>query len=96
MTKLSVSFAGCGYDRTRAIFDGRVQIHGCKTIPIAMSPEGAFHRAVRFQEFDFSELALGLHDSRLFAHAGLISRPIPLDELFLDISEGRKRGSFRT
>jgi 4,5-dihydroxyphthalate decarboxylase len=27
---------------------------------------------------------------------GLISRRIPLDELFLDVSEGRKRGSFRT
>lgn len=27
---------------------------------------------------------------------GLISRPIPLDELFLPTSEGRKRGSFRT
>jgi 4,5-dihydroxyphthalate decarboxylase len=27
---------------------------------------------------------------------GLISRRIPLDELFLSVSEGRKRGSFRT
>jgi 4,5-dihydroxyphthalate decarboxylase len=27
---------------------------------------------------------------------GLISRMIPLDELFLDLSEGRKRGTFRT
>jgi 4,5-dihydroxyphthalate decarboxylase len=26
---------------------------------------------------------------------GLISRRIPLDELFLDVSEGRKRGEFR-
>jgi len=26
---------------------------------------------------------------------GLIRRMIPMDELFLDVSEGRKRGSFR-
>jgi 4,5-dihydroxyphthalate decarboxylase len=32
-----------------------------------------------------------------YSHAqGLISRRIPLDELFLDVSQGRKRGSFRT
>ncbi len=32
-----------------------------------------------------------------YSHAhGLISRNIPLDELFLDVSQGRKRGSFRT
>jgi 4,5-dihydroxyphthalate decarboxylase len=32
-----------------------------------------------------------------YSHAqGLISRKIPLDELFLSVSEGRKRGSFRT
>jgi 4,5-dihydroxyphthalate decarboxylase len=58
MTKLTVSLAGCDYDRTRAIFDGRVQIKGCDTIPVAMSPEEAFHRAFRFQEFDITELSL--------------------------------------
>lgn len=32
-----------------------------------------------------------------YSHAhGLISRRIPLDELFLDVSQGRKRGVFRT
>jgi len=31
-----------------------------------------------------------------YSHAqGLISRNIPLDELFLDVSQGRKRGTFR-
>jgi 4,5-dihydroxyphthalate decarboxylase len=58
MTKLTVSLAGCDYDRTRAIFDGRVQIKGCDAIPVAMSPEEAFHRAFRFQEFDITELSL--------------------------------------
>lgn len=32
-----------------------------------------------------------------YSHAnGMISRAIPLDELFLSVSQGRKRGSFRT
>lgn len=58
MGKLTISLAGCDYDRTRALFDGRVQIKGCETIPVAMSPEEAFHRAFRFQEFDITELSL--------------------------------------
>jgi 4,5-dihydroxyphthalate decarboxylase len=58
MTKLTVSLAGVDYDRTRALFDGTVQIEGCETITCAMSPEQAFHRAFRFQEFDITELSL--------------------------------------
>jgi 4,5-dihydroxyphthalate decarboxylase len=58
MTKLTVSLAGVDYDRTRALFDGTVQIEGCETIAVAMSPEQAFHRAFRFQEFDITELSL--------------------------------------
>jgi 4,5-dihydroxyphthalate decarboxylase len=58
MAKLTVSLAGCNYDRTRALFEGTVQIRGCETISVAMSPEEAFHRAFRFQEFDITELSL--------------------------------------
>lgn len=58
MTKLTVSLAGVDYDRTRALFDGTVQIAGCETICCAMSPEEAFHRAFRYQEFDITELSL--------------------------------------
>ena len=58
MTKLTVSVAGVDYDRTRAIFDGTVGIEGCETICVAMSPEEAFHRAFRYQEFDITELSL--------------------------------------
>lgn len=58
MTKLTVSVAGVDYDRTRALFDGTVQIAGCETICCAMSPEEAFHRAFRYQEFDITELSL--------------------------------------
>lgn len=58
MAKLTVSLAGVDYDRTRALFDGTVQIVGCETICCAMSPEEAFHRAFRYQEFDITELSL--------------------------------------
>ena len=58
MSKLTVSLAGVDYDRTRALFDGAVEIAGCTVIPVAMSPEEAFHRAFRFQEFDITELSL--------------------------------------
>jgi 4,5-dihydroxyphthalate decarboxylase len=58
MAKLTISLACCDYDRTRALFDGRVNIEGCETIAVAMSPEEAFHRAFKYQEFDVSELSM--------------------------------------
>jgi len=61
MSKLTVSLGCCDYDRTRAIFDGRVPIKGCEVICDAIEPEEAFHRAFKFQEFDISELSLSSH-----------------------------------
>ena len=58
MALLTVSVAGVSYDRTRAIFEGRVGIEGCRTIAIPLSPEETFHRALRYQEFDIAELSL--------------------------------------
>jgi 4,5-dihydroxyphthalate decarboxylase len=58
MGKLTISLACCDYDRTRAIFDGRVRIEGCETVAVAMSPEEAFHRAFKYQEFDVTELSM--------------------------------------
>ena len=58
MRKLSISLACCDYDRTRALFDGRLQIEGCEVAATAIEPEEAFHRAFKFQEFDLSELSL--------------------------------------
>jgi 4,5-dihydroxyphthalate decarboxylase len=57
--KLKLSLACGDYDRTRALFDGRVRIEGCETLAVAMSPEEAFHRAFRYQEFDITELSMG-------------------------------------
>ncbi len=58
MSKLQISLACCDYDRTRALFDGRVGIEGCEAIATAMHPEEAFHRAFSYQEFDVTELSL--------------------------------------
>lgn len=58
MGKLEISLACCDYDRTRALFSGRVNIEGCETACSALEPEEAFHRAFKFQEFDISELSL--------------------------------------
>ena len=61
MSELTVSLGCCDYDRTRAIFDGRVGIKGCNVICDPIEPEEAFHRAFKFQEFDISELSLSSH-----------------------------------
>jgi 4,5-dihydroxyphthalate decarboxylase len=55
---LQVSLAVGDYDRTRAIFDGRVQIEGCDVAAVQLEPEEAFHRAFKFQDFDISEISL--------------------------------------
>jgi 4,5-dihydroxyphthalate decarboxylase len=61
MSKLAISLGCCDYDRTRAIFDGRVGIESCEVLATPIEPEEAFHRAFRFQEFDISELSLSSH-----------------------------------
>lgn len=58
MGKLTVSLACCNYDRTRALFDGTVTVDGCELIGSPMSPEEAFHRAFKYQEFDITELSM--------------------------------------
>ncbi len=61
MAKLQLSLACAGYDRTRALFDGRVQIDGVELVPSAIEPEEAFHRAFKFGEFDLSEISMSSH-----------------------------------
>lgn len=58
MTNLRLSIAMGDYDRTRAIFDGRVKIDGVDPICMLQSPEEMFFRAFRHQACDVSELSL--------------------------------------
>jgi 4,5-dihydroxyphthalate decarboxylase len=55
---LELSLACCDYDRTRALFDGRVRVDGCELLATPLEPEEAFHRAFKYEEFDVSELSL--------------------------------------
>jgi 4,5-dihydroxyphthalate decarboxylase len=61
MTRLSLSIAMGDYDRTRAIYDGRVKIDGVDPITMLLSPEEMFFRAFRHQSFDVSELSLSTY-----------------------------------
>lgn len=58
MTNLKLSVATGDYDRTRPIFDGRVQIDGVDPVCMLLSPEEMFFRAFRHKDFDISELSL--------------------------------------
>ena len=61
MPNVKLSLAVCDYDRTRALFDGRVRVEGCEPTLVALEPEEAFHRAFKSQEFDVTELSLSSH-----------------------------------
>jgi 4,5-dihydroxyphthalate decarboxylase len=55
---LELSFAVGNYDRTRALFDGRVAIDGVDPVFMLLSPEEMFFRAFRHVDFDICELSL--------------------------------------
>src|SRR5207249_1746153 len=100
MAKLTVSVAGVDYDRTRALFDGTVAIAGCETICCAMSPEEAFHRAFRYQEFDITDLSLSNSMALIAKGANAYTaipvvpfRPLPAgDTLAQHLDDGRIDG----
>ena len=57
MGKLQLSVAMGDYDRTRALFDGRVQIDGVDPVYMLLNPEEMFFRAMRSMDFDIAELS---------------------------------------
>jgi 4,5-dihydroxyphthalate decarboxylase len=57
MSKLQLSVAMGDYDRTRALFDGRVQIDGVDPVFMLLNPEEMFFRAMRSVDFDIAELS---------------------------------------
>lgn len=58
---LTVSLATNYYDRTAPIYDGRVQIEGCKVNHVLLEAPEIFHRLFKFQEFDITEMSLCSH-----------------------------------
>ena len=63
MARLTLSLSCVDYDRTRAIFEETVRVAGCEILATPMSPEEAFHRAIKFQEFDVTELSMSSYMS---------------------------------
>ena len=61
MSKLKLSMSVGNYDRTQALFDGRVQVEGCEITAVPLEPEEAFHRAFRYGEFDITEISMSSH-----------------------------------
>ncbi|TVQ29763.1 MAG: ABC transporter substrate-binding protein [Geminicoccaceae bacterium] len=61
MKRLPLTVACGNYDRTRAIWDGRVPIEGTDTTYVYLEAEEAFHRAFKFAEFDVSEISFSSH-----------------------------------
>ncbi len=57
MAKLQLSVAMGDYDRTRPLYDGRVQIDGVDPVYMLLNPEEMFFRAMRSQDFDIAELS---------------------------------------
>lgn len=66
MAKLQLSVAMGDYDRTRALYDGRVQIDGVDPVYMLLNPEEMFFRAMRSRDFDIAELSFS---SYLVRHA---------------------------
>ena len=66
MSKLQLSVAMGDYDRTRALFDGRVQIDGVDPVFMLLNPEEMFFRAMRSVDFDIAEISFS---SYLVKHA---------------------------
>jgi 4,5-dihydroxyphthalate decarboxylase len=57
MAKLQLSVAMGDYDRTRALYDGRVQFDGVDPVYMLLNPEEMFFRAMRSRDFDIAELS---------------------------------------
>lgn len=66
MARLQLSIAIGDYDRTRALYDGSVRIDGVDPTFMLLSPEEMFFRALRYRDFDVSELSFS---SYLVKHA---------------------------
>ena len=61
MGKIQITVATNDYDRTRAIKDDVVEVDGCDVTYLSMLPEEIFFRAVRYAEFDVTEMSFSTH-----------------------------------
>ncbi|HET6143114.1 MAG TPA: hypothetical protein VFE02_06365 [Candidatus Acidoferrales bacterium] len=66
MSKLRLSMACWNYDRTRALFEGRIPVDGIDLNYINIPVEETFFRMIRHQEFDVAEMSLSSYTLSLF------------------------------
>jgi 4,5-dihydroxyphthalate decarboxylase len=77
MGKLRLSMACSNYDRTRALFDGRVAVDGVDLNALDLPIEEIFFRMLRHHEFDVAEMSLSSYTLSLFAeNSRLIAIPV--------------------
>jgi len=77
MGKLRLSMACSNYDRTRALFDGRVPVDGVELTCLDLPIEEIFFRMLRYHEFDVAEMSLSSYVLSLFSeNPRLIAIPI--------------------
>jgi 4,5-dihydroxyphthalate decarboxylase len=83
MGKLRLSMACSNYDRTRALFDGRVRVDGIDLNCLCLPVEEIFFRMLRHHEFDASEMSLSSYVVSLFAqNPRFIAIPVFLSRFF--------------
>ncbi|HXP93142.1 MAG TPA: ABC transporter substrate-binding protein [Candidatus Binatia bacterium] len=68
MSKMPVVFAGCDYDRVRALIDGRIRPDGIDLNYLALPGEEVFYRMLRHREFDAAEVSFSSY---------LVSKSLP-------------------
>jgi 4,5-dihydroxyphthalate decarboxylase len=64
--KLELTFACWGYDRTRALMDGRIRPEGIALNCLDLPVEETFFRMLRHREFDLAEMSLSSYVVSLF------------------------------
>jgi 4,5-dihydroxyphthalate decarboxylase len=75
--KLRLSTACSNYDRTRALFDGRVRVEGIELNCLDLPIEEIFFRMLRHHEFDVAEISLSSYVLSLFGeNPRLIAIPV--------------------
>jgi 4,5-dihydroxyphthalate decarboxylase len=77
MGTLRLSMACSNYDRTRALFDGRVRVEGIDLNCLCLPIEEIFFRMLRHHEFDVSEMSLSSYVvSRFTENPRFIAIPV--------------------
>ena len=94
---LPLSMSVCNYDRTAALFDGRVSIEGCDVAAVQLVPEESFHRAFKYQEFDVTEVSMSSYllttargDAHYVAIPAFVSRLFRHSGIYIRTDRGIK------